>query len=132
MLVRRPPNVKYLTNLSNRPLSSRHANSFLTVRRQRWCYAYACGVSFLSELANRDNVNRSEISYFEHESWGRWFLLQTRQSIGYNIIIKVSVVLVSGGISFDEARCILIFARSILCLPPFSIVVTHIPLRRPR
>jgi len=71
MLVRRPPNVKGLTDHPNRPLSSRHAASFLTVSRQRRGCAHARGISFLSELANRHNINRSEISYFEDESWGR-------------------------------------------------------------
>lgn len=70
MLVRCPPNVKESTD-NNRPLSSRHADSFLAVSRQRRGCAHACGVSFLSELAHRDNINRSENSYFEDESWGR-------------------------------------------------------------
>ena len=71
MLVRRPSGVKDLVDHPNRPLFSRHADSFLTVRHQRRGCAHACGVSFLSELANRDNINRSEISHLEDESWGR-------------------------------------------------------------
>ena len=99
--MRHTPNVKEMTDNPNRPLSSRHADSFLTVSRQRRGRAHACGVSLLSELANRDNINRSESSYFEDESWGMWLLLQMGECMGYNVIIKVSVVLVSGAISFD-------------------------------
>ena len=49
-----------------------------------------------------------------------------------NVFIKVSVVLVTGAISLDEMKRIPICSSSILCLPPLSIMVTHVSVRRPR
>ena len=77
MLVRHPPNVKDLADQPNCPLSSCHADSFLTFGHQRRGCSHARSVPFLSELANRNNSYRSEISYFEDEPWGTCLLLKT-------------------------------------------------------
>jgi len=52
-----PPSVKDFANCYGCPSSSRNANSFLPFEHQRRGCSHACGVPFLTELADRHRAN---------------------------------------------------------------------------